>query len=499
MRTKAVTLLPLPLLLSILCMVPPAAGADGLPRAELDALLTTFRPHLYCTNDEFSPPVEAQVMLDASYLVDGDTGEVVCEGYEPIKVDFEVLKRYDAPNYRLKMYRDYTKLLGKDRRANYRNSRPVVYARAVDLPADGLVALQYMFFYAGSFIPKLVTGTQMPWHEGDTEYAHILLDRATLRPVGAAGSAHYYGMAHRWDDCLLAPDGRVKMYVAQHSHATYLHPSRGLGHQCLKGNQGYGGDVTFTVVACWDEAKEEQEVDYEVRVLPDDHIFYRWQGTWGSVERRAGTDEGLKSHVMGPSSFAYRNADSARLNMFEHPAYWHYFYYTPSTFYKRLVLSIREVKDLEVRDGIYDVVERMGRMRARVDDVLAGDACAVLDERQRNVIAEAVPFVVLSLSQGRLRDIWTLGSDKLGADVFEKMLRAMVTENLNLVLKYVKGQTSDILGIVKDPLDFFTVPVDKLMGFIAEASGVERARLPGIYGLESEERAVENFGRLYGE
>lgn len=126
---------------------------------------------------------------------------------------------------------------------------------------------------------------QLAWHEGDTEFAQIMLNRSTLKPVGASVSIHFYGQSEQRSKLLMGEDGRIKTYVAQKSHATYLAPAKDRGHQAMVGNLGFGGDLMVSLKTVWDPAREDREVDYELQIPQRDSMVFHWKGKWGGARK----------------------------------------------------------------------------------------------------------------------------------------------------------------------------------------------------------------------
>jgi hypothetical protein len=405
-------------------------------------------------------------------------------------------------NTALKCLRITPNYTGDTKKENFKNSKPVVYARVKEVPEENMIALQYFFFYPGSYIPKTLGRFQLPWHEGDTEYAEIILDKTSLQPLGAHASAHYYGTSYPWDKLLFSEDGRVKMYVAQHAHATYFFPSKFPGYQCMGGNLGFGGETTLSIKTLWDVAKEDNEVNYELQPLNDDHIIFTWKGIWGGKKRRHPADiDSLKSRVMGPRSFAYRNALSGKLSMWERPEVPFYFYYLPSGFYQRLVRSINSVDNADIRDEMFDIVFRIGRLRAKVDRSL-NTKYRSLNRWQKRVLAEAVPFVVLSVSQDALEQIWEHGKEKVGITDFQEMVRKIAKKQLKLVQKFIRIGKKDSPEVHKDSLNLFSLSPDQLLKVLTKLTKLEPNLIYEIYQsshlkLNPDRKQVEIFNLLY--
>ncbi|MBS1269610.1 MAG: hypothetical protein MAG794_00561 [Gammaproteobacteria bacterium] len=141
---------------------------------------------------------------------------------------------------------------------------------------------------------------QLKWHECDTESAQIVLDRANHDVVGATSGIHYYGES--------LPAGRVELYIAQRSHAVYLRPSGKRGHQAMMGNLGFGGKLVVSLKTVWDRSTPDREVDYRLRIPPEDAPLFHWKGRWGAREKYHPADAGARNREPGPRSFAYRNA-----------------------------------------------------------------------------------------------------------------------------------------------------------------------------------------------
>lgn len=121
--------------------------ARTFTHTEARELLYKNRPTLFTTNKEFSPPVGVESMLENSYLIDESQNKVIrgADG-APLRPGLQDLKKYNEEHYALKLKKDYTRLYGDSDEENYNNSRPVVYARLLDLPSENLISLQYFFF-----------------------------------------------------------------------------------------------------------------------------------------------------------------------------------------------------------------------------------------------------------------------------------------------------------------------------------------------------------------
>ncbi len=462
-------------ILFLLCSCSIAFGAD------YNELLHKYRPHLYTTKKEFSPPIAVETMLEQSYLVDRETSTVIKgEDGRPLKPTLESLAKYNEEKYAVKLWSDYTELLGSSKKENYEKTPSVVYARAVEVPEDRILALQYFFFYAGSYTGKLIVGAQLPWHEGDTEYAQIILDLKTLEPIGASSSIHYYGISKRWDELLFGEDGRVKMYVAQHSHATYFTPSKWPGHQAMEGNLGFGGNLMLSLRTVWDYCREDREVDYELRPLADDDLVFTWKGRWGGKDKCHPMDVSLKAREPGPVSFAYRNAMSDRLSMFKNPSFFYYFYFLPSAFYQKMLLSIKKVENSAIRDEMYDLIFRIGRLRAKVDYTLKTKH-AELNAWQKMALAEATPFVVLTMTQEKVAAIYQFGKDELGISTFQKLMKKIAEQNIDQMMEHLSDKKLDIHEVEDNPLNLYALAPERLLSILATLTCLPPEQIVDIF------------------
>jgi len=451
-------------------------------------LLHQYRPHLYATFDEFSPPVAVESMLDHGYLVDLETEEVITdESGSPIALSQEVLKEYDQEKYAIKLHTDYTRLYGSSHQENFENSEPVVYARAVEDRAEKILALQYFFFFAGSYTGKLLVPIQMKWHEGDTEYAQILLNLDTLQPVGATSSIHYYGLTKGWGELLKAEDGRVKMYVAQHSHATYFSPSTGWGHQAMVGNLGFGGELIVSLKTVWDPCSEDRLIDYELRIPEEDSMVFQWKGRWGAKKKYLDSDDGAKSRELGPRSFAYRNALSKSLSMYHDPARFAYFYYHPSALYQKLVLATKEIEDEEIMERVFELMISVGRLRAKVDYALMNMGSEISPEQAR-ILAEATPFVVFAAKQKELEEIYAAGQKKIGASNFRKIVRSIAKKQLKVLNHAIQVSGLDVQSILQEPLNLFKIRPKQLESILSTLTNLPRKFLYKLYLMSASAR-----------
>ena len=445
-------------------------------------LLEQFRPHLYASFGEFSPPIAVEEMLSRSYLIDLQRQELVTDGtWRAVQPSLENLSQYDSERYCVKLMEDYTELFADSTEDNFAKSPPVVYARAKRLAGSGLIALQYFFFYPGSYSGKILIGPQLKWHEGDTEYAQILIDEDSREIYGASTSIHYYGSSYPASQLHYGEDGRVKMYIAKKSHATYLHPSSGRGHQAMEGNLGFGGNLLISLRTVWDHCSEDIELDYELRCPGEDALVFKWRGRWGGDERVHPLDEkSAKSHELGPVSFAYRNAMSERLSMWNDPEYFYSFYYMPSDFYQKLLLSIKEIEDQRLLDEIFDVIYHMGRLRIQVETLFREKYHHTCEKDQR-LLCEAVPFVVVSMWRERISEIAELGRERLGESGFIELMGKIAAKNLKIIVKSIVANGLDIRDIIEDPLIIYTIEPAMLLSLLASMTELSKESIVDIY------------------
>jgi len=454
--------------------------ARTFTHAEARELLFKHRPILFTTNKEFSPPVGVESMLENSYLVDESQNNVIrgADG-APLRPGLQDLKKYNEEHYSLKLKKDYTRLYGDSDEENYNNSKPVVYARLLDLPSENLISLQYFFFYPGSYTGKLLVPMQLAWHEGDTEFAQIMLNRSTLKPVGASVSIHYYGQSEPRSKLLVGEDGRIKMYVAQKSHATYLAPAKGRGHQAMVGNLGFGGDLMVSLKTVWDPAREDREVDYELQIPQRDSMIFHWKGKWGGKEDLLSGYKGARNREAGVPSFAYRNALSDRLSMYNDPAGYFYFYYLPSPFYQKLVLNLKEIKEERVQSELFELIKKIGRLRAKVDSQLQLDRR--YSDRQKTILAEAVPFVVLAARKDFIRSLYNGASKVMGKAQFLKLANSIAKSQLKTIASYIAHLDEFKSQYLKTPLDLFLLSPEVLTKVLSKLTELEETEIVNFY------------------
>jgi hypothetical protein len=448
---------------------------------DFNELLWQYSPRLFTTDKEFSPPIAVEDMLSQSYIIDNETKTAVRdESGQLVVPTLENLYSYDDERYNIKLKVTYTRMFGDSNRENYNNARPVVYARAVEVPEEELIALQYFFFYAGSHTGRMLLPIQLKWHEGDTEYAQVILNSKTLKPIGASSSIHYYGESVFWEDVIKSADGRPHMYVAKHSHATYFTPSGWRGHQAMTGNLGFGGQYMLSVATVWDVTAEDREVNYELRIPMENHPVFTWKGRWGGKDRIAPEDDSARTFDLGPQSFAYRDAMSEKLSMWANPAGFFYFYLHPSAMYQKFLLSLREIKDKDVMEEIIALVTLVGRLRTRVEYYLHF-AESELELEKQAILAEAVPFVVFSQSQGLVDRIWGSGKDKIGSREFADIVSKLSKKKMQMLLNAIRNQGLHLEYNLQNPLDLYRIPAGDLIEILRTLTGLEAEKIQEIY------------------
>ena len=143
----------------------------------------------------------------------------------------------------------------------------VVYARVVPVTHSDrgeLISVQYWMFY--------VYNSATNKHEGDWEAVQLILegdDDSILQnatdPLWLDYAAH--GKVTRWANCSLGESGRPQIYVARHSHASYLMP--GIYDRLFDDDAlGDGDEWAF------------ERNDYKIRLL-EDQVWLDWPGRWG--------------------------------------------------------------------------------------------------------------------------------------------------------------------------------------------------------------------------
>ena len=447
----------------------------------LHNLLEQHKPHLFATKAEFSPPIAVEDMMKFSYLVNTDTNEVIRDADgEPELVTMDLLEKYNEEYYALKLYKDYTELFGRTNKQNFKNSKPVVYARIVDNSESKVLALQYFFFYAGSYLAKAFIPLQLKWHEGDTEYAQILINHNTLKVIGASSSIHYYGKSLPADQLLYGEDGRIKMYIAQHSHATYFTPSKGRGHQSMVGNLGFGGENVLSLKTVYDVTKEDQEINYELRILEDEDLVFSWKGRWGSKKKLLKKDKSARAFDMGPNSFALRNAMSESLSMFKDPLQFFYFYYYPSKMYQKLIMSMKKIKDKDLLEDMIQLVGKIGKSRASVDAYLKANGDE-LTEDQKLILSESTPLVTLAYSQADIAKIRKKGEKNMGAKSYNQLIKHLRSNQIKIILKAMQDRDIKLSAKWTAAKDIYHLRKQELMAFIMKLTGLEATTIYGIY------------------
>ncbi|MCO4782101.1 MAG: hypothetical protein KC646_07210 [Candidatus Cloacimonetes bacterium] len=447
----------------------------------LNDLLHQHRPHLFATKNEFSPPIAVEDMMRFSYLVNLDTNEVIRdENGEPEIVTMELLAKHNESYFAIKLKKDYTELFGRTNKQNYKNSKPVVYARIKHVPEEKVLALQYFFFYAGSYLAKALIPVQLKWHEGDTEYAQILIHQNSLKVIGGSSSIHYYGQSLPSDQLLRGEDGRVKMYIAQHSHATYFMPSTGKGHQSMMGNLGFGGDNIFSLKTVYDVTKEDQAIDYDLRILSDEDLVFTWKGRWGAKKRLLKEDKSAKAFELGPNSFGLRNAMSESLSMFKDPVRFFYFYYYPSKMYQKLMLSLKKIKDEELLNEMIELVAAIGKSRASIDAYLR-DNQDDLSADQKMILSEVTPLVTLAYSQDRLDKIRAMGHKNLGVKAYNQLIKHLRSNQVKIIMKAMQSKNIKFNQKWGAAKDIYRLKKSDLMKFIVKLTGLDAKTVYHIY------------------
>ncbi len=178
--------------------------------------------------------------------------------------------------------------------------KKVVYARVVPVEhsEEGeLTAIQYWMFY--------VYNSAANKHEGDWEGiqlifrgrdAMVLID--AISPLWLDYAAH--GTVTRWSDCSLGKSERPVVYVARHSHASYLNP----GVKDREGKpdddaEGNGNEWEFEDV---ERSTNESRETYELRLM-ENQLWLDWPGRWGDWKR----DLGLG--LIGPRGPKFKNKE----------------------------------------------------------------------------------------------------------------------------------------------------------------------------------------------
>ncbi len=127
-------------------------------------------------------------------------------------------------------------------------------------PSDGLIGLQYWFFYAYNYYPVLTRSSLMngapvagdldnvDLHQGDWEHVTVLLDQRTLNPVALYMSRHAHeGQFYYWNSPRLTFDGSGRLHpivqAAIGGHPSY--PSTCGGYK-----RSTGGGALYDWVAC---------------------------------------------------------------------------------------------------------------------------------------------------------------------------------------------------------------------------------------------------------
>jgi hypothetical protein len=189
--------------------------------------------------------------------------------------------------------------------------------------------------------------------------------------------------------------------------------------------------------------------------------------------------------------------------MWNNPAVPFYFYYLPSKFYQRLVLAINGIDNEEIRDEMFDIIFKIGRLRAKVDSTIKSKYSS-LSRWQKRVLAEAVPFVVLSMNDEAVMQIWQHGKEKMGITEFQDTIRKIAKKQLKLIKKFIHIGQNDSPDIHKDSMNLFNLSPDRLLSFLSKISGLSYFEIVDIYQsshlkANSGVRKIEIFNLLYEE
>ncbi|MFC1742941.1 hypothetical protein ACFL35_03025 [Candidatus Riflebacteria bacterium] len=339
--------------------------SDTATDSELQSLLAKYRPHLYATKEEFTPPCSMEEMMKHSIIVDVRKGKpVLDEAGKPVRATREALEKYNAKHYVMKLTKDYTRLNGEGYRENYDNTKPLVYTEAKRLKS-GNISLHYYFFYPGSTSGKVPIAGFLRTHEGDGETATVLIDGKTKKPIGISAGQHYYSESRKWDDVKKGADGRPKLYIAQGSHATYFEPGK---YRTMMGEFGYKGwDASrWALKQALDVTAEDIEVDYRLSRYDKQGILSKWKGRWGGLDKDE-NKSGTRSIDYGPVSFAFKNYDNPLLAPGLNPETAHFFYYQPTKDYRKGSVLLSHLYNTNLKDKMILLIASMGKSRYELE------------------------------------------------------------------------------------------------------------------------------------
>jgi hypothetical protein len=130
--------------------------------------------------------------------------------------------------------------------------------------SDGLIGLEYWFFYPYNYYPLVVRSSLMngapvagdvenvDLHQGDWEHATVLLDARTLKPVALYMARHSNeGRFYSWHSPLLPfHDGHPIVQAAIGGHPTYPAPTVQKGVPCGSDTRTQGGGLLDDWLVC---------------------------------------------------------------------------------------------------------------------------------------------------------------------------------------------------------------------------------------------------------
>ena len=176
------------------------------------------RPIIYIHSDEFSGPVDVNIMMDHADLISSSTTPDPVVETSPL--DFGMLSNHDDNDF----YQD----IENDFRDSSMGTKMVFSRGKIQ---DQHVFLQYWHFEPSSSTPELLTF----FHEGDWEMFQVAINTNTpsVKPMAVSASQHFYGQTIRWDSIGNGPNSqdqdyvekvgyRPKVYIARETHATYF-------------------------------------------------------------------------------------------------------------------------------------------------------------------------------------------------------------------------------------------------------------------------------------